>query len=91
MSEPHTEEELAAIESRVRALLHSGRGMSIDTLKLLNTDVSRLVSEFRAIRRQLAERSAEGRALNEQLAARDAQIARLRQVVENGAEVVANG
>lgn len=98
MREHLTDAELSAVLTRLSTLLHSGRGMTMDALTLLSSDLPRVVAELRearaenvALRRDYEETlriATRGVAeLKSQLAARDAQIARLRQVVESGAEV----
>lgn len=86
MSEPLTDDELSAIGVRTGALLHSGRGMTQESVALLNSDIPRLVAEFRERQRALEIASKAIIELKAHLAARDAQIARLRQIVD-GAEV----
>jgi hypothetical protein len=76
-----TEEELAAILASAKAEMQSARFRTLGMVKLLHTDLPRLVGDVRAQSRRIAK-------LDEQLAARDAQIARLRQVVEHEPQVI---
>ena len=84
MSDTLTTAELEAIAKDAKAALAAGKFYPAPVVRLLAVSVPRLIATIRTATDALTLACEHIETAETQLASRDAQIARLRQVVDNG-------